>query len=181
MTGKNSLQHPVCEGIMKSRSTKDRMEGIIVRPMTEADLDQVVAVETASYPAPWSRDHFRAELASPNAFPMVAAEEDGTAAGYICPTLVCDQGEILNLAVRCSMRGRGIGRLLLEASVAGFEMRGAERIYLEVRPSNRAALALYESIGFAPNGLRKAYYENGEDAILMEYDMTARKEGSHAV
>lgn len=157
------------------------MEGITIRPMTEADLDQVMAVETASYPAPWSRDHFRGELASPHAFPMVAVLEDGTTAGYICPTLVSDEGEILNVAVRSDLRGRGIGRLLLETAISRFGTMGAARVYLEVRPSNRVAAALYQSCGFVATGLRKAYYENGEDAILMEYDVKGRREETHAV
>jgi len=157
------------------------MEGITIRPMTEADLDQVMAVETASYPAPWSRDHFRSELSSPHAFPLVAELEDGTTAGYICPTLVFDEGEILNVTVRSDLRGRGIGRLLLETAVNRFRIRGAAWLYLEVRPSNRVAVALYQNCGFVTKGRRKAYYENGEDAVLMEYDLTGRKGGSHAV
>lgn len=157
------------------------MEGITIRPMTETDLDQVTAVENASYPAPWSRDLFRSELSSPHAFPLSAVLEDGTIAGYICPTLVFDEGEILNVAVRSDLRGKGVGRLLLETALSRLSTMGAARIYLEVRPSNRVAASLYKSCGFVARGRRKAYYENGEDAILMEYDVKDWKENNHAV
>jgi len=157
------------------------MEEITIRPMTDADLDQVMTVEAASFPAPWSRDHFSNEIVSPHAFPLVALLEDGSAAGYICPTLVFDEGEILNVAVRSDLRGRGVGRLLLETAVSRLSAMGAVRVYLEVRPSNRVASSLYKSFGFVARGRRKAYYENGEDAILMEYDVKGRKEETHAV
>lgn len=157
------------------------MEEITIRPMTEADLDEVLALENASFPSPWSRDHFRSEIVSPLAFPKVAVCRDGAMAGYICPVLVLDEGEILNVAVRPGLRGRGIGRLLVETVLDEFRQRGAAFVSLEVRPSNTVAVALYESCGFIRRGLRKAYYENGEDAILMECASRFGKEGNHAV
>jgi ribosomal-protein-alanine N-acetyltransferase len=157
------------------------MEEITIRPMTEADLDEVIALENASFPSPWSRDHFRNEIDSPFAFPLVAVCREGAPDGYICPVLVLDEGEILNVAVRPGLRGRGMGRLLVETVLHEFRQRGAAFVSLEVRPSNTVAVALYGSCGFVPRGRRKAYYENGEDAIIMVYDTTGRKEGSHAV
>lgn len=157
------------------------MEEITIRPMTEADLDEVIALEKTSFSSPWSRNHFRNEIVSPHAFSLVAVFRDGTPAGYICPVLVLDEGEIRNVAVRLDLRGKGIGRLLVETVLNGFRLRGAAYVSLEVRPTNTVAVSLYESCGFIRIGLRKAYYENGEDAILMEYDFIGRKEECHAV
>jgi len=147
------------------------VEKIVVQPMTEADLEEVLAIETVSFPSPWSRQHFIGELSSPLSFPLVARTAAGAIAGYICCMLVLDEGSILNVAVSPVFRGRGIGRLLAEAALDDLRTRGAAFVALEVRPTNRPALSLYESLGFVVTGRRKAYYENGEDAVLMEYDM----------
>lgn len=157
------------------------MNGITIRPMTLADLDWVMTLEAASFPSPWSREHFVGEICSPVAFPLVAAMDDGEHAGYICPTLIIDEGEIRNVAVRPDMRGRGIGRLLVETVIEQFAAMGTAFVSLEVRPSNRVALELYESCGFKAVGRRRNYYENGEDALVMEYVFTFHKEDSHAV
>jgi len=140
---------------------------ILVRPMTGADLDQVLAIEQQSFPLPWTSEHFRDELASPHAFPLVAVA-DGEIAGYLCLTQVLDEGEILDVAVAGEFRGRGIGRLLVTEAFRRFRERGAARVFLEVRVSNVAAITLYRSMGFQESGRRKRYYENGEDALLMD-------------
>jgi ribosomal-protein-alanine N-acetyltransferase len=145
---------------------------ISLRPMAEADLDQVMAIESASFSCPWNRDHFDAELASPHAFPLVACSDSGEVAGYLCPALVADDGEILDVAVAPAWRGRGIGRLLLARAMADCRARGATTVHLEVRPSSSAAVALYEAFGFVRTGRRKRYYQDGEDAILMQYTFT---------
>jgi len=142
---------------------------LTICPMTEADLDAVLAIENVSYPLPWSRTHFLDELGSPHAFPLVALDQDGRLVGYICPLLVVDEGHILNVAVNPAQRGKGIGRLLVEKVLAECRDGGAEFVSLEVRPSNVDAIALYKGVGFVECGRRKRYYENGEDALLMEY------------
>jgi ribosomal-protein-alanine N-acetyltransferase len=147
------------------------MEKIIIQPMTGDDIEGVLAVEAVSFPSPWSRQHFLSEVSSPLSFPLVARTADGAIAGYICCMLVMDEGSILNVAVRPDFRGRGIGRLLVETALDDFRTRGAAFVALEVRPTNRPALSLYASVGFVVAGRRRAYYENGEDAVLMEYDM----------
>ena len=152
---------------------------ITIRPMTEGDLTQVVAIEQHSFPHPWTIEHFRDELRSPHAYPLVAATADGVIAGYLCPSLVLDEGEILDVAVREEYRGRGIGRLLTETALKGLRERGALRVSLEVRTSNEAAIALYRHLGFTVTGRRKRYYENGEDALLM--DINYDSEVCHAV
>jgi ribosomal-protein-alanine N-acetyltransferase len=145
--------------------------------MTETDLEQVLALEAVSFLTAWKREHFINEMESPLSFPLVARAADGTVAGYICPMLVLDEGQILNVAVRPEYRGRGIGGLLMEAALNEFGNRKASFVALEVRPSNRAAISLYTRCGFVTTGRRKAYYENGEDALLMEYEFARKREG----
>jgi len=150
---------------------------INIHPMTETDLEQVLALESVSFRTPWNRDHFINEIQSPLSFPLAARTDDGTVAGYICPMLVLDEGQILNVAVRPEFRGTGIGGLLMRAALSEFSNRKASFVSLEVRPSNGAAVSLYSRYGFAAVGRRKAYYEDGEDALLMELELTRKREG----
>ena len=157
------------------------MKDFVICPMTESDLDEVLAIEADSFPRPWSRSHFLDELKSPHSFPLVALDQEGTLAGYICPMLLLDEGHILNVAVRNDYRGHGLGRLLVERVLRECRDRGAEFVSLEVRPSNTAAISLYRGLGFVETGLRKRYYENGEDAILMECLITNKEDSRDAI
>lgn len=91
---------------------------VAICPMTEADLDEVLAIEAASFPHPWSRTHFQDELRSTHAFPFTALDGNGRVIGYICPMLIIDEGHILNVAVHHEFRGCGIGKMLVEKAVA---------------------------------------------------------------
>lgn len=145
------------------------MKDTLISPLTESDLDQVLAIEVDSYPRPWSTTHFLDELVSPHSFPLVALDSVGRVAGYICAMVLLDEGHILNVAVGRCYRGQGLGRLLVETAIGECRERGAAFVSLEVRPSNETAITLYRSLGFTETGRRKKYYENGEDGILMEY------------
>lgn len=145
------------------------MKDIVICPMTETDLDQVLAIEVDSYRRPWSKSHFLDEIESPHSFPLVAFDQEDTLAGYICPMILLDEGHILNIAVRSDFRGRGLGKFLIQRVIRDCRVRAAAYISLEVRPSNEVAIALYRKLGFVEAGIRKKYYENGEDAILMEF------------
>jgi len=146
-----------------------RPDDITLIPLDEAHLDEVLAIEKASYPRPWRREHFLEELLSPHAFPLVAVDSNGRVAGYIFPVLILDEGEIRNVAVLTDARGCGVGKLLVTAVIDECRKRGARFLGLEVRVSNDAALALYRRLGFVENGRRANYYENGEEAILMKF------------
>jgi ribosomal-protein-alanine N-acetyltransferase len=159
------------------REMKGLADTIIICPMTEDDLDAVLSIERASFPRPWTREHFLQELESPTSFPLSAFTPDGSLAGYICPMLVLDEGQILDVAVRPDLRGTGLGRLLVGKSLLEFRERSAEYVGLEVRVSNRPAIALYSALGFRETGLRKNYYHDGEDAIVMEYIFEDTKHG----
>lgn len=160
---------------------KRSFDTLAVWPMQEADIDQVLNIESASFPRPWTRDHFLQELRSPHAFPLVASVPDHVVAGYVCPMQLLDEGHILDIAVHPDYRGMGIGRLLVGKVLEECRKRGAEFVSLEVRPSNISAIRLYERLGFVVTGRRKRYYENGEDAVLMEYRFDTCKELPDAV
>jgi ribosomal-protein-alanine N-acetyltransferase len=145
---------------------------IIIRTMTEADLEEVLAIENDSFPHPWSRDHFLDELKNSHAFPLVALDRKDKIIGYICPRLLLDEGHIFNVAVHRAFRGRRVARILVERVLDDCREGGGAVVLLEVRHSNFAAIALYRQLGFVETGRRRKYYENGEDAILMEYDFT---------
>ena len=95
--------------------------------------------------------------------------------------LVLDEGEILDVAVRRDFRGQGVGGMLLARAITDLKARGGRTLSLEVRVSNASAIALYRRFGFVETGLRKRYYENGEDAILMEYTPNDNEVRSDAV
>lgn len=154
---------------------------LIIHQMTSGDLDEVTAIESMSFPRPWTRDHFIDELNSPRSYPLVARTADGIVAGYICPMLVLDEGEILDVAVRHDCRGKGVGRALVARAIRDLKESGARVVCLEVRVSNLPALALYRRLGFSETGRRRGYYENGEDAILMEYPIDDSEDRADAV
>jgi len=140
---------------------------ITIRPMTEPDLERVLAIEQASFPAPWRREHFLHELGAPHAFPFVA-EEDEAVVGFVCLNALFEEAHILDIATDPQQRGRGIAGMMMEHAFSVARGQGAEVMALEVRASNIAAITLYERLGFCRTGTRRGYYEGKEDAVLME-------------
>lgn len=147
----------------------DILNEITICPMAEKDLDEVLQIEQASYPLPWLRQHFLDELNSPYAFPLSAFDHDGHLVGFICPMQLLDEGHIMDVAVAPACRGKGVGRLLVQRVLDDCRAAEASFVSLEVRVSNLPAIALYHNMGFVETGRRKRYYENGEDAMMMEY------------
>ena len=143
-------------------------EGTIsIRSMVESDLDAILAIEQVSYPKPWKREHFVHEIHSPLASPYVAVA-DGTVVGYVCLMSLFEEAQIMNIAVAPQQRGRGVAGMLLEQSIETAREQVAQLLVLEVRVSNATAIRLYERFGFVRFSVRKEYYENKEDAFLME-------------
>ena len=145
------------------------MEPVRLRGMREKDLAAVLAIERDCFPSPWSRENFLYEIRhNPAAANWVLVEEE-LVVGYACVWFLGPELQINNLAVRRDRRRSGLGRRLLLALLAGARERGCRKAQLEVRPSNRAARALYREHGFVEVGRRKNYYRaEGEDAILLE-------------
>ncbi|MBO8142279.1 MAG: ribosomal protein S18-alanine N-acetyltransferase [Firmicutes bacterium] len=140
------------------------------------DLDAVMEIEVRSFPTPWSRAAFEAELLdNDRARYLVARCRAGDArrvVGYIGLWLIAGEGHITNVAVHPDHRKRGVGRRLMMAAADLCRAEGARRMTLEVRPSNRVARELYRDLGFVSAGIRRAYYrDNNEDAIIMWKDL----------
>lgn len=144
---------------------------MIFRPMLEADLEQVVGIEKASMPSPWSRELFEEELHREAAHYFVL-EVEGTVAGYMGYWEAPQEAHIINLAVGPEYRKRGLGFQMMDYCLDYARKRGAALATLEVRQSNEAAQALYAKMGFRTVAIRKQYYsDNQEDAIVMLKEM----------
>lgn len=138
-----------------------------IRPMAEADLDAVWDIERRAYLYPWSRGIFLDCLRVPYVCELL--EQGGRALGYGIMSVGADEAHLLNLCLEERVRGRGLGARLLDHMSALARQAGAGVIYLEVRPSNAAAIALYRRAGFRRIGLRPGYYRDGdgrEDALV---------------
>jgi len=140
--------------------------------MRLSDLAAVMEIDRESLPRPWSEAIWREELDSPFGLYLVL-EENGALSGYIGVKLVADEMHVTTIAVHPERRRRGFARTLIEAALADPASAGARRVYLEVRPSNTGARALYCSSGFVEAGVRPGYYGD-EDALLMALDLRKR-------
>jgi ribosomal-protein-alanine N-acetyltransferase len=137
--------------------------------MALGDLDQVLDIERASFPTPWTRAAFCYEIEQNKVAHCTAMRGLRGVVGYLCFWEVGHEIHVTNLAVHPAWRRRGVARRLLAAALAEGVVRGVTLAFLEVRPSNTHALALYESLGFQVIGRRNAYYfDTGEDALVME-------------
>jgi [ribosomal protein S18]-alanine N-acetyltransferase len=146
---------------------------VLVEPMQQEDLPEVVAIEVASFGLPWTRDMFekdlvRGEVADLLVARLAGAGTPGPVAGYICVWVIQDELHINNIAVDPRWRRRGIASALLAATLERGQCRGTRLAFLEVRASNVEAQSLYRRFGFAPTGIRRAYYTHPvEDALVM--------------
>ncbi len=141
--------------------------------MTEADLEQVMDLERAIFLSPWRRSFFLSDLNRPQGLSIVA-EEDGIIIGYAV-AWGTEETHLANLAVSEYEREKGVGGRLLDEVGAFARRSAAKSFYLEVRVSNTIARKFYADRGFVPTYLRKGYYENGEDAVIMERDVESEE------
>jgi ribosomal-protein-alanine N-acetyltransferase len=138
------------------------------RPMTEEDLDAIMEIEPLIYSHPWSRGNFSDSLIS--GYPSWVLEDEKKMIGYALMMMVLDEAHLLNLSIAKTHQKQGLGRLLLEHMIAIAKKHDAANMFLEVRPSNISAIALYENIGFNEMAVRRGYYpahDGREDAVLM--------------
>ena len=149
-------------------------------PMTEADLDEVAAVEKLAYEFPWSRGNFQDSLRN-GYYGVCLRHVTGTLIGYCVLMPVVAEMHLLNLCVAPAAQRAGAGLTLLREAVRITRTEKLEGVLLEVRPSNPRAIQLYERFGFAAIGRRKNYYparhRSREDAIVMRLSFT--KESAH--
>lgn len=143
--------------------------GCTVRPMKAGDAPALAGIEAACFSHPWTQEGLREETDNPAACFLVA-EKDGAPAGYAGMHIGGEEGFLANVAVDPACRRFGIASALLEALIAEGRVRGLTRLTLEVRPSNRAAVALYEKKGFQKDGVRPGFYRDpAEDAAIYSY------------
>lgn len=144
-------------------------------PMDRSHLAGVAELERLCFSLPWNEAMLAEELYNPTASYIVAEDANGQVLGYAGLHVVLDEGYIDNVAVRPACRRQGVGDRLLD-TFCRFGQAHLASLTLEVRPSNTAAVALYEKHGFQVSGRRKDYYsEPKEDALLLT--RTFRQEG----
>ena len=150
-------------------------------PMTDADLDEVAAVEKLAYEFPWSRGNFEDSLRN-GYFGVCLRHVTGTLIGYCVLMPVVDEMHLLNLCVAPQAQGAGAGLGMLREAVRIAHSQGLEGLLLEVRPSNHRAIRLYDQFGFVTIGRRKNYYparhHSREDALVMRFSFAG--EGADA-
>lgn len=144
---------------------------IEIKNFCEAHMEDVCRIENACFSVPWSKQSFEDAMKSASSLFLVA-ENDGVVVGYICALSVADEGEIAVIATDESSRRLGVASLLLERAIDIFLKNGTKSLFLEVRKSNSAAIALYKKFGFAEIGERHAYYTHPtEDALIMKLNL----------
>ena len=131
-------------------------------------VQQVAAIESELNPQPWSEQLFADELTLPatSRHWLVALYEDDVV-GFAGSMMVSGEAHLMNIGVTQSYQRRGIANLLLLTMLGALRQSGLAAMTLEVRPDNRAAIAMYRKFGFAPEGIRTAYYPDGQDAMIM--------------
>ena len=135
--------------------------------MQQCHVPTIAQLESICFSCPWSENSVASELTNALSLWLVA-EEDGYVAGYIGSQTVCEESDMMNVAVHPDFRRRGIGEALVKALETELRARGSHCLTLEVRASNAPAIALYEKLGFSQVGLRKNYYRDPkEDALIL--------------
>lgn len=142
-------------------------QGYLIRKMTPQDLDQVMIIEREAFALPWSKESYLSELKNSFANYLIC-DWEGDMAGYGGIWVVFEEAHITNIAIGKDYRGSGLGRSLMLELEGMARAKQANRILLEVRPSNQAARQMYKHLGYMDTNLRKNYYvDNNEDAIIM--------------
>jgi ribosomal-protein-alanine N-acetyltransferase len=144
----------------------------LIRDLAEDDLPQLMELERACFPTPWTENMFRCQLALGEISANLACIEEGELAGYIIAWFGYEEVHILSIGVIPGRRGAGIADALLDEALRISSLAGCEKAILEVRSGNSRAQAFYRRHGFRQVGLRKGYYsENNEDALVLEKEI----------
>lgn len=139
-----------------------------IRPMRDADVPAVLLVEKDSYEFPWSAGNFIDSVHA--GYSAWVYEVGGEIIGYFVQMMAMDEAHLLNITVAPAWRRQGLGRALLKYAMDTAREHHVRTLFLEVRPSNQAAIELYEQTGFEAFALRKGYYpakDGREDALVM--------------
>ncbi len=145
---------------------------MLIREMTVADIASAVEIETQCFSIPWSEKSFQESIAREDTLFLVC-EEETIITGYIGMYISFDEANITNVAVSPVYRKMGYGEALVSVAKGKAKEKQIEKIFLEVRVSNRPAISLYEKMGFENLGIRKNFYEHPkEDAYIMSCDVS---------
>ena len=139
-----------------------------IRPMRDADVPAVLLVEKESYEFPWSAGNFIDSIHA--GYSAWVYEVGGEIIGHMIMMTALDEAHLLNITIAPNWRRQGLGRVLLEHAMETAREKNVKALFLEVRPTNAPAIAMYEKLGFEAFALRKGYYpaEQGrEDALVM--------------
>ncbi|MBR2903028.1 MAG: ribosomal protein S18-alanine N-acetyltransferase [Clostridia bacterium] len=139
----------------------------MIRAMRVEDLPQIMPIEDASFLDPWTKEMFLSSLEIPLVRGFVC-EKEAEVVGYLLGSVIFEEAEVYNVAVSPDYRKRGIGERLLETFEKSAKGDGATTCFLEVRVGNLPARTLYEKKGYAQIAVRKKYYADGEDALVMQ-------------
>lgn len=147
---------------------------MIYRSWDYRDILAVAALEKECFAGErWDYQMFASSFAQPGFFGELCEEESTDGDGenrliaYGCVQCAVDTADLMTIAVSPVYRGHGIGRTMLRRLIGGARRRGMKELFLEVRPSNASARQLYESESFRAISVRKHYYPDGEDALVM--------------
>jgi ribosomal-protein-alanine N-acetyltransferase len=155
---------------------EDKALPVSLRPMREEDLSAIQMIEARAYEFPWTvgifRDCLRAE------YPAWVLYNDACIVGYFLMSVAAGEAHVLNICVAPEMQGQGYGRRLLHDLLKMARGRNVARVFLEVRPSNANAIALYHDEGFNEIGRRPRYYpaaDGREDALVMAMELLSEE------
>ncbi len=138
-----------------------------IREWTQKDIAKIAEIEARSFKDAWSVVAFEDILKYPIHHSFLV-EEGGQVCAYACVLVLFEDAELENIAVDLPYRNKGVAKALMDALHEKAKALGAKRCLLEVRVSNLPAISLYEKYGYEKYGVRKRYYEDGEDAFVMQ-------------
>lgn len=136
----------------------------MIRVATKNDIKSISEIEKSCFSCPWTEKMLEQSFDSGCSF--VLCEQDGMPVGYAG---IYPSGDITNIAVTFNYRGKGYGTQLVRAIIGIAKEIGTDGVFLEVRPSNKVAIKVYEKCGFKQISCRKRYYEDGEDALIYAF------------
>jgi [ribosomal protein S18]-alanine N-acetyltransferase len=148
-----------------------------LRPAGPFDLDEVVRIEAESFRVPWRREFFASELVEAHRYIRVLARDDGgtpRVGGYLFAVSLYEEFHVNKIATDLRLRKQGYGRILIEDALARARAMASTAVTLEVRVSNAAARQFYRSYGFREAYKRRAYYQDGEDALVLVLPLADR-------
>jgi ribosomal-protein-alanine acetyltransferase len=146
-------------------------DNLVIRPPRAEDVPAVAALEAEVFTDPWPAHIYHQEVGQPLRFQRLVFNAGGFLVAYLFGCWQVDELHVLKVATHPLYQGRGLATLLMHAAHDEAREASGRGLILEVRPSNRRALLLYRHIGYRTIGRRPHYYTDGEDALVMAFDL----------